>query len=429
MTDLTRLVLVRMSGHLGDGVVQAALLGVVLFSPERRTTPGAIAAGFAVLLLPYSLVGPSAAAALDRWDRRAVLLLVSLLRVLLTVTLAAGLLLRWIDTPAGSALLFGVALAFMGTGRLQTTGVSAALPHVAERSRLVGLNTALATAGSMVTAGGALVAVLVVAVVGSDSAAAGTVLIATLTALVAALLTRGFARQSLGPGQQADAPWPAALVGLAGGLTRGAAAALRAPRVAVALAGLTAHRAVFGVNTVVLVLVLREAEGTVDAGVVTGLGGFGLVVGAVAVGMLLAAPLTPWLLRRIALPRAVQLALVVLAVVQLALVAPLVPGLLTPAGVLLGLSSQVVKLSGDAAMLLDVPTERRAQVFAFQDLLFNAVFVLAMVAVVPLVPAAGQARGLLLAVAGAYVAVAVGISLPRRPTVPDSVQETSRQSA
>ncbi len=246
-------------------------------------------------------------------------------------------------------------------------------------------------------------------------------------ALAAALLTRGFAGQSLGPGQRADAPWPAALAGLAGGLARGASAAFQAPRVAVALAGLSAHRAVFGVNTVVLVLVLREAEETVDAGAVTGLGGFGLVVAAVAVGMLLAAPLTPWLLRRAAVSQVVPVALVVLAAVQLALVVPLVPGLLAPAGVLLGLASQVVKLSGDAAMLLDVPTERRAQVFAFQDLLFNAVFVLAMVAVVPLVPADGQARGLLVAVAGVYLAVAVGVGQRgRRPRVHDAAPEASR---
>src|SRR5690606_14309574 len=66
---LLRLVIVRLLGSLGDGTVQAALLGVILFSPERETEPAAIATGFAVLLLPYSLLGPFAAAALDRWDR------------------------------------------------------------------------------------------------------------------------------------------------------------------------------------------------------------------------------------------------------------------------------------------------------------------------------------------------------------------------
>ena len=57
---------------------QAALGGAVLFNPEREADPLAVAAGLAVILLPYSLVGPFAGALLDRWDRRRVLLVANL---------------------------------------------------------------------------------------------------------------------------------------------------------------------------------------------------------------------------------------------------------------------------------------------------------------------------------------------------------------
>src|SRR5690606_40508891 len=67
-----RLTLVRFTSQFGDGMFQAALSGAILFNPERETDPLAVAAGFAVLLLPYSFIGPYAGALLDRWDRRAV---------------------------------------------------------------------------------------------------------------------------------------------------------------------------------------------------------------------------------------------------------------------------------------------------------------------------------------------------------------------
>ena len=47
-----------MFGQFADGVFQASLAGTILFNPERQAHAGDIAAGFAVLLLPYSLPRP-----------------------------------------------------------------------------------------------------------------------------------------------------------------------------------------------------------------------------------------------------------------------------------------------------------------------------------------------------------------------------------
>ena len=70
----------RFATQWGDGLFQAALGGAVLFNPEREADPLAVAAGLAVMLIPYSVIGPFAGALLDRWDRRQVLLVASLLR-------------------------------------------------------------------------------------------------------------------------------------------------------------------------------------------------------------------------------------------------------------------------------------------------------------------------------------------------------------
>ena len=56
-----RLLAIRMVSQFGDGLFQAGLAGGLLFSTERAVTPWQIAGSFAVLFLPYSLLGPFAA--------------------------------------------------------------------------------------------------------------------------------------------------------------------------------------------------------------------------------------------------------------------------------------------------------------------------------------------------------------------------------
>ena len=67
-----RLFAVRVSSQLSDGVFQVALASYALFSDDQPT-PAAIAAALAVVLLPFSVLGPFAGVLLDRWSRRQVL--------------------------------------------------------------------------------------------------------------------------------------------------------------------------------------------------------------------------------------------------------------------------------------------------------------------------------------------------------------------
>ncbi len=64
--DFRRLLAVRLLSQCADGVYQVALATYVVFSPEKQTSATAIASAMAVLLLPYSLVGPFAGVLLDR---------------------------------------------------------------------------------------------------------------------------------------------------------------------------------------------------------------------------------------------------------------------------------------------------------------------------------------------------------------------------
>ena len=142
--------------QFGDGLFQAGLAGGLLFNPDRAAGPWEIAASFAVLYLPYSLVGPFAGALLDRWDRRVVLIGANIGRLVLVLGIAA-LLLTGADDPP---ILFG-ALIVNGFTRFVSSGLSAALPDVVPRDQVVTMNSvATATGGAAALLGAAFMLIL-----------------------------------------------------------------------------------------------------------------------------------------------------------------------------------------------------------------------------------------------------------------------------
>ncbi|MDQ2710386.1 MAG: MFS transporter, partial [Actinomycetota bacterium] len=146
-----RLLAVRFCAQFGDGMFQAALGGAVLFNPEREADPLAVAVGLAVLLLPYSIIGPFAGALLDRWDRRRVLLVANLVRAVLIVAVAG-----MVFSAVSGVALYSGALAVVGVTRFVLAGLSASLPHVVAPRYLVEANVVAATAGAALAAlGGA----------------------------------------------------------------------------------------------------------------------------------------------------------------------------------------------------------------------------------------------------------------------------------
>ncbi|MGV8874446.1 MAG: MFS transporter [Rhodococcus sp. (in: high G+C Gram-positive bacteria)] len=361
-----KLTTVRFAGQFGDGLFQAALSGAILFNPERAANPAEIAAGFAVLLVPYSLIGPFAGALLDRWDRRSVLLWANIIRIVLIVG-AAILLCAGVD----STPLLLVALATVGLSRFVLAGASASLPHVVRQSWLVPMNSVLATVGSGFAAAGAGLAVAVIGIVGAGDLGSGIAVgLAATGSIVGALTAARFRPYSLGPGTETRTEHP--VKDVAAGLKSGATAVWRSPGVTAAMVGIGAHRIVFGINTLIMVSVLREATASTLPG---GLAGFGIAVGATAVGMFLAAVITPFAVPRFGRTRTIAVALTVAIVAQLGAVSGLTQISLLIGAFLLGIAGQTVKLSGDAAMQIEIDDEHRGRVFALQDTVFNVAFV------------------------------------------------------
>ncbi|NMN95353.1 hypothetical protein [Antrihabitans stalactiti] len=406
--DLGRLATVRLAGQFGDGMFQAALSGAILFNPERQTDPFAVAAGFTVLLLPYSIVGPYAGALLDRWDRRRVLLFANILRAGLIGIAAVALL-----AGIGEGPLLLLALAVVGVSRFVMSGVSAALPHVVLPTWLVPMNSVLATVASGFAGLGAAAAVAAISLVGEgDTGSAVAVMGSAIGSLIGAWGASRIGPRVLGPTLDAAAEsGMRAVRAVAAGLHRGAVAVWRAPGVTTAMIGIGAHRIVFGADTLIMVLILRDPGGGTFTG---GLVGFGVAIAATASGMLIAAIVAPFLIPRLGRSRTIVVALVLAVVVQVSLIATLSHQFLLVGAFLLGLAGQTIKLAGDAAMQIEIDDSRRGQVFALQDTVFNIAFVLALLISSTLVPSDGRSMPVAIGVAGFYLIGLIAIALNRR---------------
>src|ERR1700729_2595980 len=83
--DFRKLFATRLVSQTGDGVFNAGLGAYVFFSAQSFPDPGAAAVAFAVLYLPYSLVGPFAGVFIDRWSRRQILMWSAIVRAVAVV--------------------------------------------------------------------------------------------------------------------------------------------------------------------------------------------------------------------------------------------------------------------------------------------------------------------------------------------------------
>jgi hypothetical protein len=410
LPEFWRLLELRAVSQFGDGLFQAGLAGAILFNPERAAEPWAIAGAFAVLFLPYSLLGPFAGALLDRWDRRLVLIAANLGRLVLVLGVAALLAAGTSDLP----ILFG-ALIVNGFTRFVSSGLSAALPDVVPRENVVTMNAVAVATGAAAAFIGANFMLLPRWLFGADdTGAAAIIFIVALPVALALLLAVRIHPHVLGPHESRRSIHGSVLYAVATGWLHGARTVLAVPTVAATLSGLSAHRMVLGINTLLVLVMVRHTD-TQD---VAGLGTAVLFVAATGLGSFLSTALTPSLVRRFGRYAAPNGALAFAAVVQLCGSGLQLP-VMVVCGFLLGAAGQVVKLCADTAMQIDVDDALRGHVFTVQDALFWMSFIIATTTAAAVIPADGHEPGLALAGVAVYLAgLAVHASVGRRASAP-----------
>ncbi len=401
LPDFRRLLELRIVSQFGDGLFSAGLAGALLFNPERAANPWAIAGAFAVLFLPYSLLGPFAGALLDRWDRRLVLVGANAGRLVLI--LGVGLLLA--THSSDLAVLCG-ALLVNGFTRFVGSGLSAALPHVVPREQVVSMNSVAIATGAVATFLGANFMLVPRRLIGADDAgAAAIIFMVAIPVTIALLLALRFPTRVLGPDESARAVHGSVLYAVATGWMHGARTVLAVPAVTATLAGLAVHRMAFGINTLLVLVIVRHTD--VPTVGVAGLGTAVLFVAATGTGSFLATVLTPAAVHRWGRYATANGALGAAALVQLAGATLHLP-VMVLCGFVLGGLGQVVKLCADSAMQLDVEDALRGHVFAVQDSLFWVSFIAAITAAAAVIPPDGQAP-LLAVVGSALYLIGLGV--------------------
>jgi len=83
--DFRKLFASRLVSQTGDGVFNAGFAAYAFFSAESFPNPVAAVDAFAVLYLPYSLIGPFAGVFIDRWSRRQIIVYGALIRAAMVV--------------------------------------------------------------------------------------------------------------------------------------------------------------------------------------------------------------------------------------------------------------------------------------------------------------------------------------------------------
>jgi len=363
---LNRILTIRWSGQLTDGLFQSALASFVLFSPERAPNAISAALAFAVVLLPYSLIGPYVGIFLDRFSRQRIIRNCNYLRA------ANLLIIAWLvnSSSTGIVLTLFVLFAF-GVNRLILSGLSAGLPLLVKREELIAANALAVTGGTIwvVIGGGIGIGIknLLSQSADADFADAVVILIASLGFLTAALACFRLNKYEIGPAEHEVLAESRGYKEVLEGLTilRSHADALRGIlSIGIQRGGITA------LTLMALLLERNTFNDPTDPD--AGLAGFGMALAIAGIGIGLGAIISPYGVIRFGRHRWMRL-LMFLCIPPLLIYAAGINELsMIASAFLVGLCGQGIKVTNDALVQSKITDEYRGRVFAFYDVAVNA---------------------------------------------------------
>ena len=360
----------RLLSQAADGIFQASLYGALLFNPEHHTQPAEVAGGLVLLVLPYSIVGPFAGVFLDRWRRQRVLSYGAAIHGLVAGLSAVLLAVLGSRSPIFDIAAFGA----LAVNRFYLAAQSTALPRIVPDRQLVAANALSTTAGTVVTIIGGGVGLGVRHLAGSgDDGNAVVAAISLLGYLAAAVVAARLPVNQLGPHEPAVGSIRHELGAVASGFASGARFVWQHRPAARALAVLYGHRGLFGLWTIMTLLLYRNTfhdEGPLRAGLV----GAGQAATAGGVGLVLAAVVTPHVARRIGIHRWISISTAMPAITGLALGAPFRLPLYLLSALALGFGMHASKVCVDTIVQETVADDYRGRAFAIYDAGSNACF-------------------------------------------------------
>ena len=399
---LARLLAVRWTGQATDGVFQSALASFVLFSPERQANALSAAVGFAVVLLPYSIIGPFVGTILDRVSRQRALFYANLAR-------SANLFLVALFVFSGTtgvALTVVVLIAF-GINRLILAALSAGLPLLVDAESLITANAIAVTGGSVLVVLGGGIGVGVRALVDgaaiADHADSLLVLFAAAGYFTAALLTGRLKKYEIGPQkhEKAKASISQGFIDMREGFVF-----LRSHQDAGrGIIATAVHRG--GLTALTLTALLLERNTFNDPlKPEDGLQGFGIALSIAGVGLFLGAFLAPFGVARFGRHRWIRFAMFASACAPIILAVWQTQVALAATAFLAAFFGQNIKVTNDALVQSKIDDYYRGRVFAVYDVVVNGAIVSGGLIAALLLPTSGVTAKVPLCVTAAYLLVA-----------------------
>ncbi len=400
--DFRKLFATRLVSQTGDGVITAAVGTYVFFNATTFPSPTAGAAAFAVLYLPYSLIGPFAGVFIDRWSRRQIMVWSALIRAVFVVATAVLMAAGNRGVP-----LYVAVLAVLGVNRFFLSSLSAALPHVVAEDKLVMANSVSPTVGGILSALGGIIALGLNAGTGdTERGAAVTMLVGGGCYVAASLVAATMGRDLLGPDRAHARSVRLAdeLAVAAAGLLAGARYVLRrrGPRAALGATG--GYSFLFGPLFLMSILLYRNYF--YPGHVTVAESHVGVLAVVSAVGYACAALITPPATRRLSKETWITLLLVTAAVVAGVLGETFNQIAYLGVGFLMYLTRQGVAISATTILQEGVEDAYRGRVFAFYDMMYNATYVAGAALFAAFMPANGKSPVIVAVVAVGFLVTA-----------------------
>jgi len=381
-----------------DGIFQSALASFILFSPERQADALGAALAFAVVLLPYSIVGPFVGTILDRVSRQRAITFSNLSRAV-TLSIIALLLFQG---HTGIEITIFVLVAF-GVNRLILAGLSAGIPLMIESKSLISANALAVTGGSVwVVLGGGIglgMRSLLDSVTSADSADAYIILLGAAGYLTAALFASNLKKDEIGPLEHEikNASFTQGLIEMREGvkfLSQNVDAARGIAAVAV-------HRG--GITALTLIALLLERNTFHDpADSEAGLAGLSFTLSIAACGFVVGAVIAPYGVRKVGRHRWMRLMLSASTLGPLFIVFTRTPLTLAIAAFVTALFGQSLKVTNDALVQSKIDDIYRGRVFSVYDVVVNGAIVSGAVIAALLLPNTGDSYLVPSIVAGIY---------------------------
>jgi len=417
-----KLTWVRVLSQAGDGAFQVGIATAFFFDPTSASTPADIAAGFAVLLAPFTIVGPFVGPLIDRWHRQRIVLVGNLIRLGMVAAIGAS-----IAVHAPKPLLYFLALATLSINRFLLAALTAGIPQVVDREDLLTANAIMPTMGTIAAAVGAGiggVATVFIPGVSDDRLA-----ILALSAAAVAFGTSSWAatalgKRALGPVATIDGR---ELASEAIHLLQELAAGYRHLRQRVtpfhALGVMAAARLLYGMMFVASILISRHILST-PGSAESSIKHFTMVLGFAAAGFGLAAIITPAFAHTVNRHTWIVTCLLLGAVGQTLLAISSSAWALLSAAVIVSFSVQGGKIAVDTIVQRDTDDEFRGRAFALYDVAYNTAFISAALVGALVLPANGYSHAVMGVLVLAYIATAVAYWFAPRAAKPaDSTNE------